>query len=386
MVAGTIKVVQMLPELNEGGVEIGTLELGAFLAASGHQSIVISGGGRMVSRLENEGSRHVTWPYIGEKSPRCLQYIFPLRRFLLEEKVDVLHLRSRLPAWIAYLAWKSLPEKKRPVLISTFHAFYSVNRYSAIMTKSEKIIAISNTIADHIREAYGVASERIELIPEGIDTNLFDPENVEGERIRNLKARWGLRDDSEPVVLLPGRVTRLKGHDVFLRSLAMIKDLPWKAVMAGEVDEASEYTRILERMVAELGLEGRAKFVGHCSDMPSAMALADVVVSSSTKPESFGRISVEAQAMGKPVIVSAHGGSLETVLDGKTGWHVKPGDPEALSACLRIALSDGSLRKKLGGEGRKWVVDHFSITGMCEKTVALYGTLLLRKHALPAAR
>ena len=381
MVGGTIKVIQMLPELNTGGVERGTLELGAFLTVSGHQSIVISGGGRMVPQLESEGSRHLTWPHIGEKSPRCLKYFFPLRRFLLKEGADVLHLRSRLPAWVAFLAWKSLPVKKRPVLVTTFHGFFSVNSYSAIMTKGEKIIAVSKTIADHIREAYDVTAERIVLIPRGVDEKLFNPENVTVERIRNLKERWGLNGNTDPVVMLPGRVTRLKGQDVFLQSLAGIKELPWKTIMVGESDATSEYTRILEKMVGDPDLRERVKFVGHCSDMPAAMTLADIVVSTSTKPESFGRTSVEAQAMRKPVIVSAHGGSLETVLDGKTGWHVKPGDSEALSACLRIALSDESVRKKMGEEGRKWVVSQFTITKMCEKTLALYQELLLSKNA-----
>jgi len=383
MVAGAIKVVQLLPELNEGGVEKGTLELGAFLTNLGHKSFVISGGGRMVPELEREGSIHLKWPNIGEKSPRCLQYIFPLRQFLLKEGVDILHMRSRLPAWVGYLAWKSIPVKKRPILITTFHGFYSVNVYSAIMTKGERIIAVSKTISDHIRNAYGVSAEKIEIIPRGVDENLFNPDNVTFERIQSLKTSWGLHDNSDPVVLLPGRVTRLKGHDVFLRSLASIKGLPWKAIMAGEFDEASEYAGSLKDMVAELDLKERVSFVGHCSDMPAAMMLSDIVVSSSTKPESFGRISIEAQAMGKTVIASAHGGSLETVLDGKTGWHVKPSDAESLSACLRKALVDRSTRKRMGAEGRKWAVNHFTVRKMCEKTVALYETLLLQEKTFP---
>jgi len=386
MVAGKINVVQLLPELNEGGVEKGTLEMGAFLTALGHRSIVISGGGRMVRTLERDGSIHINWPHIGEKSPRCLKYLFPLRAFLLRERVDIVHLRSRLPAWIGYLAWKSLPKKKRPVLVTTFHGFYSVNAYSAIMTKGEKIIAVSKTIADHIESVYGIDAERIIVIPRGVDENIFSPDHVTAERIQNLKARWGLPNDLVPVVLLPGRVTRLKGHDVFLKSLSMISDLPWKALIVGEINTTSEYTRILKNTVAELNLKERVHFVGHCADMPAAMMLSDIVVSSSTKPESFGRTSVEAQAMGKPVIVSAHGGSLETVLDGKTGWHVKPGDAESLSACLREALTDGDLRKMRGDEARKWVAGNFTVRKMCEKTVALYETLLSRKGSSSAAR
>ena len=149
MVAGTLTVVQLLPELDEGGVENETLELGSYLAAHGYRSIVISGGGRLVPKLEQAGSEHVAWPHIGEKSPRCLQYIMQLRSFLLKEKVDILHLRSRLPAWIGYLAWMSLPKSKRPGLITSFHGFYSVNSYSTIMTKGERVIAVSNNIREH---------------------------------------------------------------------------------------------------------------------------------------------------------------------------------------------------------------------------------------------
>jgi len=376
MVAGPITVVQMLPDLESGGVERGTLELGKYLTANGHQSIVISAGGRMVPQLEKEGSRHISWE-IGVKGPACLQYLLPLRRLLVTEKVDILHLRSRLPAWIGYLACKSLPSGQRPHLVTTFHGFYSVNAYSAVMTKGERVIAISNAVAAHIKARYDVAADRIAVIYRGFDEAAFNPETVTAIRMQRLKESWRIKDLKSPLIMLPGRLTHWKGHDVFLKSLARIISSQWLAVCVGDKNENPSHTEQLEKLIAELNLTDRVKFVGHCTDMPAALILADVVVSaSSTEPEAFGRIAVEAQAMGKPVIASAHGGSLETVLNRRTGWLVKPRDTVSLAEALREAISDDALRKKLGSEGQKWVQENFTVSKMCRSTLDLYQQIL----------
>ena len=373
-----ITVVQMLPELNSGGVERGTLELGAFLAEKGHRSIVISGGGRLVEQLEKEGSQHVNWQ-VGKKSLSTFKYILPLRRLLLEEKVDILHLRSRVPAWVGYLAWKSIPKDKRPKLVTTFHGFYSVNWFSAIMARGEKVIAISRTIADHIKLNYDISEERIEIIFRGVDSAVFSPETVNEDRTKELKEKWAVAKDSSPIILLPGRITPLKGHDVFINALSMISDQQWTAIILGDPAENPRHTAVLEKLIEEKGLSGRVKFVGHCHDMPSAYWLTDIVVSAtSTKPEAFGRVAIEAAAMARPVIASAHGGSLETVLPGETGWLVKPGDKDELAQALRTALADRDLCQKLGINARTMVENNFSKNRMCEGTFALYRTLLAR--------
>jgi glycosyltransferase involved in cell wall biosynthesis len=374
MVAKPIKVVQMLPGLESGGVEQGTLELGAYLSKQGHRSLVISQGGQMVPRLESQGSTHITWRYIGEKSPRCLPYIFPLRRILRE--VDILHLRSRLPAWVAYLAWKSLPQAERPRLVTTFHGFYSINKYSAIMAKGEKVIAVSKTISNYIKETYGVEESRIQIIYRGFDEAVFKPGAVSSDRIEALQKDWDLPPTTHPIILLPGRVTRLKGHDIFFKSLSNIRHLPWTAICVGEIDETSAHTPQLRKQLNDLDLADRIKLVGHCNDMAAALMLSDIVVSSSTQPESFGRIAVEAQAMGKPVIATAHGGSLETIIDQKTGWLVKPGDADVLAEALGKAISDPVLREQFGENGQQWVGENFSTQKMCEETIELYKELL----------
>ena len=369
-----LTVVQLLPELDEGGVEGETLDLAIYLANNQYRSIVISGGGRLVPFLEKNGCSHIHWPYVGEKSFRCLPYILKLRKFLIEEKVDILHLRSRLPAWIGYLAWKSLPFEKRPCLITTFHGFYSVNSYSAIMTKGERIAAVSETIKKHIVENYKVDCRKIHLIHGGFDTSIFAPDKVSEDRVQKLREKWlTSAQASGPIIILPGRLTQWKGQDVFIESLARLKHLPFTGLMIGDTEEHTSYTRKLHERLKHYEMEDRILLVGHCSDMPAALVLSDLVVSaSSTQPEAFGKVAIEAMAMGKPVIATAHGGSLETVIPGVTGWLVPPLDVEAMTTALKEALSDPAKVKTLGAQGRNWVNDKFTARTMCEKTVALY--------------
>jgi len=376
MVAEPITVVQLLPELNTGGVERGTLEIGSYLTAHGHRSFVVSGGGRMVSSLEKNGSRHVTQP-IGVKSPAVLGSFFPLRRFLIENRVDILHARSRLPAWVGYLAWKSLPIARRPRFVTTFHGFYSVNQYSAVMTKGERVIAISRAVGSHMVSRYGLPEEKIELIYRGFDETLFDPAAVDTVRLETLRRGWRIDTAQGPVLMLPGRLSRWKGQDVFIEALASIKHLPWSALCVGDFDENGALKESLQQLISRKGLENRVRLVGHCEDMPAALILADVVVSaSSTEPEAFGRIAVEAQAMGKPVIATAHGGSLETVLDQQTGWLVKPCDARALSNAMAEAVEDPIQRVQFGKRGYGWVREQFTVKKMCEKTLLLYRQLI----------
>jgi glycosyltransferase involved in cell wall biosynthesis len=373
----TLTIVQMLPELESGGVERGTLEISRHLRRKGHRSIVISGGGRMVSELEKSGGEHVTWP-VGAKSPRAIPCVCALRSFLVREKVDALHLRSRVPAWIGLLAVKSLPIARRPALVTTFHGFYSVHRFSAVMTKGDKVIAISKTISDHIQKEYGVPDHRLTLIHRGFDEETFDPDRVSPERIEAVKKKWGIKDAPGPVIILPGRLTQWKGQDIFIKSLALLeKNQPWQAVCVGDVRENPAWAQELEALIRRHGLSGRVTLGGHCSDMPAALMAADIVVSaSSTQPEAFGRVAVEAQAMARPIIATAHGGSLETVKDGETGWLVPPLDVRGMARALEEALSDRVLREKYGKNGQKRVRRLFAARIMCEKTLQVYHEVL----------
>jgi glycosyltransferase involved in cell wall biosynthesis len=376
MVARTISVVQMLPELQAGGVERGTLELSRFLVQQGHVSFVISQGGALVDRLRQEGGRHIRLPYIGEKSPRCLLHWWFLRRFFSQSRIDVVHLRSRLPAWVGYWAWKSVPARHRPRLVTTFHGFYSVNAYSAIMTRGEKVIAISQAVSDHLRKRYRLPASKIAVIYRGIDAEQFHPARTGPERIRRIQEKWGCADDAF-LILLPGRVTYWKGHDVFLQALALIRDMPWRAVCVGTFDPHSAHYKKMRQMLDELDLADRVQFPGHEDDMPAAYAASGLVISAATgEPEAFGRVSIEAQAMARPIIASAHGGSLETVIPGQTGWLFKPGDIHGLAGVMRIALSRPDLCRQYGDSGFRRVHRHFTTRQMCQSTLDLYQKLL----------
>ena len=379
MVAGTLGVIQMLPELKAGGVERGTLELSRFLVRRGHRSLVVSQGGPMVDQLRSDGGRHIRMPYIGEKSPRCLLHLWALRRLFRENRIDIVHMRSRLPAWMGYLAWRSLAAGRRPRLVTTFHGFYSVNAYSAIMTKGERVIAISKAVADHIHRYYRIDPSKITLIYRGVDADYFHPSKVDAERIARVKEKWRVREDT-PIIMLPGRVTFWKGHDLFIKALARMRDIAWRAVCVGAFDSESTHFKNLKHLLKELALSDRVQFTGNEADMPAAYAAVDLVVSAATEePEAFGRVSIEAQAMARPIVASAHGGSLETVVHGQTGWLFEPGDTVELSNVLRMGLSRPDLCRQYATEGFRRVHQNFTTLRMCQSTLNLYEQLLMQK-------
>ncbi len=379
MVARKLTVVQVVPEMDEGGVEGETLDFAIYLVKHGHRSIVISGGGRLTKLLEEHGVEHILWKHIGDKNLKCLQYLSKLRNFLIVESVDVLHLRSRLPAWIGYLAWKMLDISKRPALVTSFHGFYSVNSYSTIMTKGERVIAVSNVIKNHILENYAPDPEKIALIHGGYHEEMFDPEKIDKKRTEALRKRWNI-DGSKLVIMLPGRLTAWKGQDVFINALAILKDLSFVAICVGDTDDNPSFTKKLRDLIGHHHLHDSVKLVGHCQDMPAALSISDLVVSaSSSQPEAFGKVAIEAMAMGKPVIATKHGGSLETVRDGETGWLVSPGDPTSLAQALETAIKRKDELKAVGQKGRNWVQLHFTAQQMCKKTIALYRDLIEEK-------
>jgi glycosyltransferase involved in cell wall biosynthesis len=258
--------------------------------------------------------------------------------------------------------------------VTTFHGFYSVNSYSAIMTKGSGIIAISKGIEEHIRVAYGV-EKNIELIYRGVDNDVFDPAAVDRHKVAEYRSGWQLQGRA-PVIMLPGRLTRLKGQDVFLHALARMRNQNFQAILVGDLEDNPGFTDELQKTISRLELNGKVKMVGHCDDMPAALMLADIVVSaSSDEPEAFGRTTIEAMAMGKAVIATAHGGSLETVVPNVTGWLVQPGSAEDLARVLDTALGDPEKISSYGQAGRSLVINRFTMHKMCEKTTDLYRTL-----------
>lgn len=309
--ARRLTVVQVLPALESGGVERGTLEIGKYLAENGHRSIVISNGGRMVAQLEREGSEHVTWD-IGHKSLWTLHLIPRLRHLLREEKVDILHARSRMPAWICHLAWKGMDVNKRPRFITTVHGMYSVNAYSAIMTKGEKVIAVSDTVRDYILKNYpGVYAERIITIPRGIDPGSFPHGFTPSAEWLSVWRTQFPQLLGKKVLTLPGRITRLKGHEDFIGLIDCLKrnGEPVHGLIVGGAEiKKRPYLAELQERVVRWDLTGDITFTGQRNDLREIMAVSDIVLSLSTKPESFGRTVMEALSIGIPVVGYDHGG------------------------------------------------------------------------------
>lgn len=312
--ADKLTVVQMLPALESGGVEKGTLEVGHYLVRHGHRSVVISAGGRLVEQLTREGSEHVAWP-VGAKRFGTLRYVRKVREFLARERPDILHLRSRLPGWIGYLAWKGLPAASRPHLVTTVHGPYTPGRYSAVMVRGERVIAISDMIRAYILRNYPwVDPSIIRVIPRGVDPRAY-PHGYRPPE--DWLAKWRAQYPQlvgKYVITLPGRLTRWKGQEDFIRILAGLRHrgLSVHGVLVGDAHPRKRhYAAELRALVDAAGLTNDITFTGHRADLKEIMAVSDVVLSLSTDPEAFGRVSLEALTLGVPVAAYDHGGVAE---------------------------------------------------------------------------
>lgn len=322
-----LKVVQLLPALNSGGVERGTVEFARELVRRGHHSVVISSGGRMVERLEQEGSEHISLP-IHRKSLASLWQVRPLRRLLESLGADVIHVRSRVPAWIAWLAWRGMDPVTRPKLVSTFHGMYSVNLYSAVMARAEHMIAISNCVHRYIVDNYAVDPARITLIPRGLDAEAFSATlDIKGWS-RQLFSEYPQLQDKK-IILMPGRLTRWKGQEAFLQMMARLIRLrpECHGVVVGDAEPGKQhYLEELLAMRRELGLDQHVSFVGHRSDIPQFYRLASVTCHMSNKEEPFGRTVPESLASGTPVVAYDRGGASESLNAGFPLGLVVPDD------------------------------------------------------------
>lgn len=338
----SLTIVQLLPQLNAGGVERGTLEINRALVAAGHRSIVISGGGRLVSQLESEGGEHVEMQ-VWKKSPVTLISVSKLRRFMQEFEPDVMHARSRVPAWATWLAWRKLPASSRPRFMTTAHGMNRPNVYSRIMTYGERVIAVSNTCRDFLLNNYPETDpEKVSVIHRGVDPAEFPyGHQPSKEWMRNWYAEFPqLRDQF--VACVPGRVTRFKGHLDFVKSLAILKDrgtIIHGVIAGGEDPRRTNYAAELRARIAQLGLVGQVTFTGHRSDIRDVVAACDVSVSTSIKPpESFGRAVLESVRLGKITLGYAHGGVGEVLSTVFPEGRVPLQDVETLAFRLEDAL------------------------------------------------
>lgn len=375
-------VLQVLPRLATGGVERGTIEIAQALTAAGWTAIVASEGGQMVRELDRIGAEHVTLP-LATKNPLTIRRNGEALAALIRDKgVSLVHARSRAPAYSARQAARACGVP----FVTTFHGTYTLGplglkrRYNAIMAQGDRVIAISQFIKRHILAEYalvcGIDESRIRVIPRGVDFGRFDPDKVSPERMIQLARRWRLADD-EPVIALPGRLTRWKGQLLLIDALAKLKDLRFRALLIGSDQGRESYRVEVEEAARAAGLGDRVLVAGDCNDMPAAYMISDVVVSASTDPEAFGRVAAEGQAMGRPVLAPRHGAAPEIIRDGDTGWLFVPGNADSLAQVLRAALSlTQEERHALAQRATADMRERFSTDAMCAATLAVYRELL----------
>lgn len=364
-----------MPKLETGGAERSTIEIAAALAREGFLPLVASEGGRMVAELESAGGEWIPLP-LDTKSPAALiANAFRLTNLIRACNVNIIHARSRAPAWSALWAARrtGIP------FVTTWHGSYTARGplkrfYNSVMARGDVVIANSAWTAQHI--AAQLPAKRIVTIPRGVDLTHFDPASVALERVAAMRHAWGA-DASTILVLLPGRLTRWKGQDVLIEAMARLDDGRVRAVFAGDAQGRAGYERGLREAIAARDLADRIMIAGHVSDMPAAYLAADIVVSASTQEEAFGRVSAEASAMARAVIATDHGGSRETVVAGGTGLLVPPGDAAALAQALRRLIEAGDAgRATMGAKGREHIARNFTVERMCAATLAVYRELL----------
>jgi len=365
-----MNVLQVLPELNAGGVERTTIEMVEALCAAGHAAHVISAGGRMVADMEALGGVHHT-AHIGSKNILSVPWrIAGLRRLIFEHKIDIVHARSRAPAWPAMLAARA---EKVP-FVTTYHGIYKAKGplkrfYNSVMARGDHIIANSSFTCDYLIGQHGAAGRKITVIPRGVDMDQFDPNAIDETKVSKLRDSWGVKA-GETALVLPARLTRWKGQLVAIEALAHLPK-QYRLVLVGDAQGRMEYLAELAALGKALGVADRVHLAGHSTDMPTVLAAADIVLTPSIEPEAFGRTAAEAQAMNRPVITTDHGGAKEVVVEGVTAWRVPPRDEKALAdAILRVEALSGVK------SARQRISKQFSKASLQQATLNVYSRLL----------
>jgi len=352
-------ILQILPELKIGGVERGTVDLARELTLRGHQALIVSGGGNLVKELESFGARHIQLPVHRKNLFTILTSIPKLAKILEEEKVDIVHARSRIPALIAFFACRRRPTN----FLTTCHGYYSQNTFSRVMGWGRRVIVASSAIARHMIEDFGVPRERIRFIPRGVDLREF--------KYRKFPEK---REDVFTIGVI-GRLTPIKGHKYFLEALArMIRTFPKvRALIVGEASPGKEkYEEELKVLTRRLSLDRYVEFIGRQDDVPKVLSRLDVLVMPSVTQEAFGRVLIEAQASGVPTIATRVGGVIDIIKDGVNGILVEPKDSSSLASAIIRLLEEPALAERLALAARKNVEEDFSLEHMAEETIKVY--------------
>jgi len=378
------KVLQVIPKLGYGGAETGCYDIAHYLPENNCGSFIITSGGELIKFIDKKKVRLIKLPVHSKNPLLILINGLIISLIILFYKIDIVHARSRAPAWSCLLASKLTGKK----FVTTFHGTYNFKSklkqfYNSVMVRSDLIIAGSNFIFSHINQNYSKylnLKKKLLVIFRGINVDYFDAgTKLENDEKRLLKT-WDIHKDKK-IILLPGRLTSWKGQELFLEAINLVNiELGYEAfygVILGSDQGRDLYKKKLIEITEQYRINKQIKFIDHCKDMALAYKVSDIIVSSSIEPEAFGRVSVEAQSMQKVIIASNIGGSNETVIDGKTGFLFQGGDPKSLSRVILkvLNMNDASL-KLIGSEGRKNIIKKFNVEKMCFSTYSEYKKIL----------
>ena len=379
-------IVQILPALVRGGVERGTVEMAQAIQAAGGHAVVISNGGPLVRHIERCGGKHIALPVHAKNPLRWPGLRLQLKTIFQAENADIVHVRSRVPAWLALTLAKSMGI----ATISTVHSRFTARsflkrRYNAKLLDAGQVIAISDYVHGLITSQYIGVEDRLTVVHRGVDTDTFDPAAVSQARIINFADTVALPEDV-PVIMMPARSSSWKGHHILLDALTKLKDLNFVCLFVGASDGKAGFVKDITDYAHARGLEGRFRLTPFVDDMPAALMVADVVVMPSITPEPFGRVALEAQAMGRPIVAFAHGGAVESIEHEKTGWLATPGDVDSLAENMRAALTlQPRARNAFATHARAHINAHFSTDKMCQETLKIYRRMLAKNQKNRAA-
>ena len=374
-----ISVLQVIPQLDVSGASQGCIDVANYLINNNHSCVVMTHTGKRLEDARNKGIEVIISPVHSKNPITIFSNIFRLLRVIKEKEINIIHVRSRAPAWSCFFASK-LSGKK---FVSTFHGTYNFNNfvkkfYNSIMLRTDGTIATSRFIENQIKQKYSIRPNYLKVIYRGIDTNIFNSDNVNLHRIKQLKKQYLLEPDSIKI-LLPGRITGWKGHSILIQAIAeVIKNIQIKieVLFAGPDDNMGLIKRLKDQIL-DLNMANTFHFIGSSNEMENIYALSDIVISSSTDPEAFGRISIESQAMGKFVIASNHGGSKETIINNKTGYLYPPTDYKELSKMIIKAITENKYTSEEVSEfSKNNIRENYSLEQMCEETLKFYKIIL----------
>ena len=380
-------IVQILPALVRGGVERGTVEMARAIQAAGGHAVVISNGGPLVRHIERCGGKHILLPVHVKNPLRWSGLRRQLKTIFQNECADIVHVRSRVPAWLALNVAKSMGIATISTVHSRFTSRSFLKRYfNAKLLDAGQVIAISDYVYGLITSQHIGVEDRLTVVHRGVDTVTFDPATVSQTRIINFAGSIALPEDV-PLIMMPARSSLWKGHHILLDALAKLTDLRFVCLFVGASDGKAGFVKGITDYAHARGLEGRFRLTPVVDDMPAALMVADVVVMPSVTPEPFGRVALEAQAMGRPIVAFAHGGAVESIEHEKTGWLAIPGDADSLAENLRAALSLKPRARKIYAQNARANIEaHFSTDQMCQETLKIYRRMLAKNQKNRLAR